>query len=65
MLPLASRQAARWYSIQPEAASSSKPVGIDPAKLHITKTSSPKTPSDPKSLVFGREFTGKKPMSTI
>ncbi|KAK9793128.1 putative Branched-chain amino acid aminotransferase [Seiridium cardinale] len=57
LAPLAPRQAARWYSIQPEAASTSKPVGIDPAKLTLTKTSSPKTPSDPKDLVFGRQFT--------
>ncbi|KAF3026387.1 hypothetical protein G7054_g14056 [Neopestalotiopsis clavispora] len=57
LLPLASSQASRCYSIQPKAASTSKPVGIDPTKLSITKTSSPRTPSDPKSLVFGREFT--------
>lgn len=55
LLPLGARQAARWYSIQPTAAA---PLPLDATKLQITKTTSPKTPSDPKTLVFGREFTG-------
>ncbi|ORY62643.1 aminotransferase [Pseudomassariella vexata] len=57
LLPLRAVQAARCYSIKPEAASTSKPVGIDPSRLTITKTTTPKTPSDPATLVFGREFT--------
>ncbi|KAI2633013.1 branched-chain-amino-acid aminotransferase [Hypomontagnella submonticulosa] len=56
MLP-ALQQASRWYSIQPEAASVAKPLDVDPTKLSITKTQSPKTPKDPAQLVFGREFT--------
>ncbi|KAI1141812.1 branched-chain-amino-acid aminotransferase [Hypoxylon sp. FL0543] len=51
------QQTARWYSIQPEAASTAKPLDLDPTKLSITKTTSPKTPKDPSELVFGREFT--------
>ncbi|KAI0155267.1 branched-chain amino acid aminotransferase [Xylariaceae sp. FL1272] len=53
----AALQATRWLSIKPEAASTAKPVDIDIRKLEISKTSNPKTPSDPKTLVFGREFT--------
>ncbi|KAI0377737.1 branched-chain-amino-acid aminotransferase [Hypomontagnella monticulosa] len=51
------QQASRWYSIQPEAASVAKPLDVDPSRLSITKTQSPKTPKDPAELVFGREFT--------
>ncbi|KAI0888188.1 branched-chain-amino-acid aminotransferase [Annulohypoxylon maeteangense] len=56
-LPALQQTASRWYSIKPEAASTSKPVDIDPTKLTITKTQSPKTPKDPSELIFGREFT--------
>ncbi|KAI0004424.1 branched-chain-amino-acid aminotransferase [Xylariaceae sp. FL0662B] len=51
------RTAARQYSIKPEAASTAKPLDLDHTRLTITKTTSPKTPSDPSTLVFGREFT--------
>ncbi|KAI1373572.1 branched-chain-amino-acid aminotransferase [Hypoxylon crocopeplum] len=54
---LRQQHATRWYSIHPEAASVAKPLGVDPSKLTITKTESPKTPKDPAQLVFGREFT--------
>ncbi|KAI1327447.1 branched-chain amino acid aminotransferase [Xylariaceae sp. FL0255] len=47
----------RHLSIKPEAASNSKILDVDPTKLTVENTSSPKTPSDPKTLVFGREFT--------
>ncbi|KAH8666345.1 branched-chain-amino-acid aminotransferase [Xylariales sp. PMI_506] len=57
ILPLSATQASRWYSLKPEAASAAKPLDLDPSKLQITKTTSPKTPSEPKTLVFGREFT--------
>ncbi|KAI0390324.1 branched-chain amino acid aminotransferase [Xylariaceae sp. FL0594] len=50
-------QAARWYSIQPSAASIAKPLDVDPAKLVITKTSEPKQLVDPSTLIFGRNFT--------
>ncbi|KAI0407317.1 branched-chain amino acid aminotransferase [Xylaria palmicola] len=49
--------AARWYSIKPEAASTAKPLDLDPSKLVIQKTSEPKPLNDPSSLVFGRNFT--------
>ncbi|KAI0178602.1 branched-chain-amino-acid aminotransferase [Hypoxylon sp. FL1284] len=48
---------SRPYSIQPQAASTATPLDIDPARLTITKTESPKTIVDPAQLVFGREFT--------
>ncbi|KAF4458908.1 branched-chain amino acid aminotransferase cytosolic [Fusarium albosuccineum] len=51
---------AQRFSIKAEAASAAKPVGLDPSRLTITKTSSPKGLSKPEDLVFGREFTGKK-----
>jgi branched-chain amino acid aminotransferase len=47
-------------SIQPETQSTAKQLDVDPSKLVINKTTNPKTPSDPSTLVFGREFTGKK-----
>ncbi|KAI1814222.1 branched-chain amino acid aminotransferase [Poronia punctata] len=50
-------QAARKYSIKPAAASTAKPLDVDPTKLVINKTSDPKSLSDPKTLVFGRNFT--------
>ncbi|KAI0096369.1 branched-chain amino acid aminotransferase [Nemania sp. FL0031] len=49
--------AARWYSIRPEAASTAKPLDVDPAKLVIHKTAEPKALLDPSTLVFGRNFT--------
>ncbi|KAI1123112.1 branched-chain amino acid aminotransferase [Nemania abortiva] len=49
--------AARWYSIQPEAASTAKPLDVDPAKLIIQRTTEPKALLDPSTLVFGRNFT--------
>ncbi|KAI1347183.1 branched-chain amino acid aminotransferase [Xylaria sp. FL0043] len=55
--PASASHIARWYSIQPEAASTAKPLDIDPSKLVINKTTSPKTLEDPSTLVFGRNFT--------
>lgn len=57
-LPLGARQAARWYSIKPEAASTSAQRGLDASRLSITKTDAPKPLQDPANLIFGREFTG-------
>ncbi|KAI1078882.1 branched-chain amino acid aminotransferase [Whalleya microplaca] len=54
---LPATQISRWYSIKPEAASTAKQLDLDPTKLSITKTTSPKTLTDPAKLVFGREFT--------
>ncbi|KAK8084617.1 branched-chain amino acid aminotransferase [Apiospora hydei] len=56
-LSLAARQPLRCYSIKPEAASSAKPLDVDPSRLSITKTTSPKELVDPAKLIFGREFT--------
>ncbi|KAH9885523.1 branched-chain-amino-acid aminotransferase [Xylariomycetidae sp. FL2044] len=47
----------RWYSIKPEAASAAKPVDIDPTRLSIEQTKTPKSIVDPAQLIFGREFT--------
>ncbi|KAI1111296.1 branched-chain amino acid aminotransferase [Nemania sp. NC0429] len=48
---------ARWYSIQPEAASAAKPLDIDPASLVVHKTDKPKPLDEPSTLVFGKNFT--------
>ncbi|KAI1638196.1 branched-chain amino acid aminotransferase [Biscogniauxia mediterranea] len=50
-------QTTRWYSIKPAAASDAKVLDLDPTKLSIKKTETPKTLVDPAKLVFGREFT--------
>ncbi|KAK8919631.1 Branched-chain-amino-acid aminotransferase, cytosolic [Metarhizium anisopliae] len=47
----------RLFSIKAEAASDSKQKALDPNRLSITQTSNPKPLSQPKTLVFGREFT--------
>jgi branched-chain amino acid aminotransferase len=57
---LASQQ-GRFYSIKPEAASSSKPLDIDISKLTIEKTSKPSALEKPEDLVFGKKFTGWYP----
>lgn len=49
----------RPFSVKAEAAQATKQAGIDPKKLSITKTSSPRQISKPEDLVFGKEFTGK------
>ncbi|KAI0905350.1 branched-chain amino acid aminotransferase [Ustulina deusta] len=56
-LPPSTSPAARWYSIQPEAASTAKPLDVDPSRLVIHRTTSPKPLNDPSTLVFGRNFT--------
>ncbi|KAL6352832.1 hypothetical protein LRP88_13305 [Fusarium phalaenopsidis] len=55
-LPRSSLRCAR-FSIKAEAASAAKPLGLDPSRLSVTKTSHPKSLSKPETLVFGREFT--------
>lgn len=54
----AAATAARQYSVKPQAASSSKPVGLDASKLTVEKTTSPGALEKPEDLVFGRKFTG-------
>lgn len=48
----------RCFSVKAEAASDAKQKALDPSKLTITQTSSPKKLSEPETLIFGREFTG-------
>ncbi|KAH0544077.1 branched-chain-amino-acid transaminase bat2 [Glutinoglossum americanum] len=47
----------RLYSVAAEAASNVKVQGIDPSKLTITRTTTPKTLVPPEELVFGKTFT--------
>lgn len=44
---------SQCYSVQ-----ASQNAGIDPSKLTIERTTSPKTQLKPQELVFGRSFTG-------
>ncbi|KAK3384337.1 aminotransferase [Lasiosphaeria ovina] len=53
----AATAARRQYSIKPHAASVFQPQDIDPSKLVLEKTKSPKTLKKPEDLVFGRNFT--------
>ncbi|PBP15796.1 branched-chain-amino-acid aminotransferase [Diplocarpon rosae] len=50
-------QQARFYSVHAEAASTIKLQEIDPSKLSITKTTTPKELVPQDELVFGRTFT--------
>lgn len=43
---------ARFYSVKAQLAE------LDASKLQVTKTTSPKALTNPKDLVFGKEFTG-------
>jgi branched-chain amino acid aminotransferase len=54
----ASRTWQRAFST-PAAAASQLP-GLDPSKLTITKTTTPKALMDSKDLVFGKNFTGER-----
>lgn len=63
-LPLAARPlraAPRAYSsgIRPDAAAINQLPGLDPAKLIVHETKSPKPLVDPAKLVFGKEFSGE------
>ncbi|KAH7463461.1 Branched-chain-amino-acid aminotransferase [Fusarium oxysporum f. sp. matthiolae] len=55
-LPLSCR-ATRSHSAVASSASSSKPADIDPSRLTIERSSTPKDLKNPEDLVFGREFT--------
>ena len=48
----------RAYSIHADAPSGVKIQDIDPTKLSITKTTTPKDLLPPRELLFGRNFTG-------
>jgi branched-chain amino acid aminotransferase len=56
----ASRTWQRAFSASAPAAS--QLPDLDPSKLTITKTTTPKEPMDSKDLVFGKYFTGKQDM---
>lgn len=50
----------RCYSIQPGAASTSKPQDIDVSKLVVETTKSPKPLRKNEELIFGQTFTGQR-----
>ena len=54
----ASRTWQRNFSASMAAAS--QLPGLDPSKLTITKTTTPKELKESKDLVFGKYFTGKR-----
>ena len=56
---LLKRQWQRFYSIQTDASSLARLPNIDPSKLSITETTTPKELVPPEELVFGRTFTGE------
>ena len=49
----------RSYIIQSQEEELARLPDIDPQKLSITKTTTPKTIVPPEELIFGRNFTGK------
>lgn len=51
-------QNVRQYSIKLDAAATTRPVDIDPSRLVIEKTKTPKPLQKPEDLVFGATFTG-------
>lgn len=53
--------ARRLYSIKPEAASKAVPQDVDPSKLVIETTKSPKPLKNNDELIFGQTFTGMIP----
>lgn len=48
----------RPYSIHADASVGTKIQDIDPTKLSITKTTTPKDLLPPEELIFGHSFTG-------
>ena len=55
----ASLRCRRAYSIHADASVGTTIQDIDPTKLTITKTSTPKDLLPPEELVFGRNFSGE------
>ena len=49
---------ARFMSVKAEAASAATPADLDPTKLVIEQTSTPKALQEPSKLIFGHNFTG-------
>jgi len=54
----ASLRCRRGYSIHADASVGAKIKDIDPTKLSITKTTTPKNLLPPEELLFGRNFSG-------
>lgn len=48
----------RFYSIQPTSSTTPRLPELDPSKLEITQTTTPKELTPPKELAFGKKFTG-------
>ena len=53
-------RSARAYSIHADASVGTKIQDIDPTKLSIEKTTTPKALLPPEELIFGRNFTGNR-----
>jgi branched-chain amino acid aminotransferase len=49
----------RWYSLKTDDPSIKNLPGLDPSRLSITETITPKELVPPEELIFGRTFTGK------
>jgi hypothetical protein len=56
---IAAWQSSKSYSIKAEAASTTKLQDIDPSKVTVQKSTTPKDLLPLDQLVFGRTFTGK------
>ena len=54
--PATTQLLKRCFSATPVAAS--QLAGLDPAKLTVSKTNTPKELTAPQDLVFGKTFTG-------
>lgn len=61
---LATQRCRRWYSIHADHAET-KALDIDPTKLNITKTTTPKDILPKEDLVFGHAFTGMEKLRSI
>jgi branched-chain amino acid aminotransferase len=58
----ASLRCRRAYSIHADASVGAKIKDIDPTKLTITETTTPKDLLPPEELLFGRNFSGGSSM---
>ncbi|EON61196.1 branched-chain amino acid aminotransferase [Coniosporium apollinis CBS 100218] len=54
---IAAQRCRRAYSLQIDTESDPKLAGIEPSKLSVAKTTTPKDLLPPEELVFGRNFT--------
>lgn len=56
---IVSQRWQRFYSIKPETAATPSLPNIDPSKLTVTKTTTPKELIPQEQLLFGKTFTGE------